>query len=242
MRPFLIQSVNNHEAVTLAFEVDGARLNCLGEEGGIPNAIVQAFDPVRDISYELPEPLTVGELEEEARIHVPASLRKQIDRVLMPSTLGHKVLMQFVERLAPAISPLSALASPVVAAGGANAALLQADDSALTFVRRAGEEIEPFFAPFPLTQLLVMSPETRERVVPGFNASEVLVAGYDVDRIERFALDPLVTARRIAPADLAAICTFAESSNITEENLNRYTLAIGAAWVYATIQREGSLD
>ncbi len=239
MQRFIVHSITTQSALALAFEVHGERLICIGEADGIPDIIVQAFDPARDIFYRTPSPLTPEELEEESHIYVPKSLREQIDRRVLASTLGSSVLIQFVERLAPALSPLSAMRIVLEPLGSVNAALIETSNGGLCYVHRVGEVMDAHCSSHSLKDFLSLPPESREEVFPGFVASSVIFSGSDLDHFERHNLGEFVEARRISLADFAPLCDLTEiAARLVGENPYLYTLAIGAASVYATILRE----
>jgi hypothetical protein len=236
MTRFTIHSITGHGALGLSFELATGRLICLGEADAMPDAIVQAFDPRQDIFYSTPAPLTPHELEVESEIHVPPSLRDQIDRRLLASTLGASVLMQFTEKLAPAISPLSALTMLLEQIGSVNAALLEANNGGIVWAHRAAEHSECNIAAAALTELVNASTAERQKILADFGADTIVVSGSDVDHFEPFDFGDLTETRTIALADFAGICDFTEdASRHIGEAPHYFTLAIGAAAVYKTI-------
>lgn len=239
MQRFIVHSITTQSTLALAFEVHGERLICIGEADGIPDILVQAFDPTRDIFYRTPAPLTPDELEEESHIHVPKSLREQIDRRVLASTLGSSVLIQFVERLAPALSPLSAMRMVLEALDGVNATLLESNDGGLCYTHRVGEMMDAHCSSHSLKDFLSLPPQSREKVFPGFVAPDVIFSGSDLDHFERHNLGEFVEARRISLADFAPLCEFTESaSQLIGESPWLFTLAVGAASVYAAILQD----
>jgi hypothetical protein len=214
LQRFTVHSLTTHGALGLTFEIRGNSLICITESQGLPDIIVQAYDPEHDIAYRSPAPLTPGELEEESHIHIPASLRNQIDRRVLASTLGTQVLMQYTEKLAPAISPLAALRAVLEAIEGVNSAIVEANNAAFVTVHRAANSIEA-----------VLSSQK-----PDAPAEIILLSGSD--DIEQNDVEPVVT-KHISIEDFGNLCQFTEESlAIVAESPRHYTLAIGAARVY----------
>ncbi|MDP4200646.1 MAG: hypothetical protein Q8922_14640 [Bacteroidota bacterium] len=233
MLQYLVHSITTHSALALAFELHGERLLCTGERNGIPDLIVQAYDPAHDISYRVPQEVTSPELEEESQIHVPKSLREQIDRHVLSSTLGSTVLHQFVQRLAPAISPLSALRMVLEPLDGVNAALIEANNGGLSYLHRIGENTDAQLASSSLKSFIEEYAEERSRLSPRPDASSIILSGFDLDHFENFDSDESRNIRVISIEDFVPLCDFTEDAvRLVGETPHLYTLAIGAACVY----------
>jgi hypothetical protein len=227
------------ESVSLLFEIAEDRLIAVGEAQPPFDAIVQSFDPNRDIFYRAPERLTPEELAEEVDIHLPESLRQTLNSRVVPGMLDGLMLMQHIPSACPAIPPLAALEKMLRATGSVNSAILHADNGGILFVRNAGTELHAGASAHSLKAFLSLSEEEREHVLPDFHASEFLLSGYDLDHFQNFDLGQLSTSRRIAISDFTGLCEFtSEAATLVEMNPHLYTLAIGAAAIYAEIFNE----
>jgi len=161
------------------------------------------------------------------------------DRIAASSITG-LVLMQYVPAECHAISPLAALEEILRATGSVNSAILSADNGGLLFVRRSGADITAHASDHSLKTFLELSYDERENIFPDFHASEIILSGPDIDGFENFDLGgSLETGRRISISDFTSICDFADDAAIiVQMNPHLYTLAIGAAAVFAAIVSE----
>ena len=251
MSSFIIHSVTRREWSGLAFERDGMGLVCTGTGDGIPDVIVQAFDPDRDVFYSIPSPLSAGsplkgagELEEEVRVHFPDVLRQRANGRVFPSTLGGVVLMQDVDGEVPVLSPLASLAMILERTGSVNAAILQADNGGMMFLRRAGNAgingaLHAELSPRSLEEFIEIDEDARASYFPNFIADEIITSGSDIDHFTTLDIAPLTLARRISIEDFAALCQFTpDAMELVTAQPYRYTLAIGAAMLYDEILRQ----
>lgn len=214
MQRFTVHTLTAHGALGLSFEIRDGALVCHGESQGLPDIIVQAYDPLHDVAYASPSPLSPHELEEESHIHIPKSLRDQIDRRVLASSLGTQVLMQYTERLCPAISPLAALRALLEPIEGINAAIIEANNGAFAVVHRIANNVEAMFS----------------NELPEAPADLIVLSGSDDSASEY--VEPAVT-RRITIEDFGNFCQFTEDAfAVVAESARYYTLAIGAAAVY----------
>lgn len=241
MTSFTIEARSDALTVSLSCEAGDGRLIVLGMGQGIPDLVVQAFQPTRDIFYRLPEAtmpvaMTPEELVEEAAIHVPQPLHHVPQGRLVPSTQGGLVLMQYVHPAYPAISPLTALGEFLRLEADVNFGILQADNGGLLFIHRAGAEIYAYASAHSLKAFLDLPPGERNSHFPNLHADELLMSGGDLDHFENIDLGPISEARKISFTDFFPLCEFTpEAASLIGQNPHLYTLAIGAARAYAVI-------
>jgi hypothetical protein len=246
---FIIHVTTKHEWVGLAFERGNERLRCIGTGGGIPDIVVDAFDPKSDVFYRSPITLTPEELREEAIIHVPKVIREQVHRQIVSSQLGERILIQSVETERPAISPLAALDAVLEQTGSVNSAIVQADNGGLVFVKRSGESVlqerramQVFISPLSLKEFIELDSESRSIEFPDFIAEEIIISGSDLDHFRSFDFSPLIQSRRISIDDFSSFCDFADDTlKYVSEEPHRFTLAIGAAMIFDEILRESDV-
>jgi hypothetical protein len=222
----------------LVFRDEPDRLLALAAGEGVPDIVVQAYDAERDLFYRTSDAIIPDELEEEVRIHFPKPLIERIEGRPFASSVGDSILIQIVEAGVSAISPLTALAHVLEFSGAVNAAILQADNGGLLFVRRAGEKFTAHASAHSLFEFQALDVESRDKVFPDFTATEILLSGSDLDRSNDFEDDPLIVARRIRIEDFKGLVDFSEdAANVVSAQPHLYTLAIGAAAVYSEIRR-----
>ncbi len=238
MGSFIVHTRTAREWVGLAFREEGESIVALATGEGVPDIVVPAFDPEHDLFYQSPEALTPEELEEEIRIHFPRSLTESIEGGPIASILGTAVLIQTMTGESLAISPLAALKRVLEVSGTVNAAILQADNGGLLFVRRAGETFSAHTSAHSLFEFQDLDAKSRENVFPDFTASEILLSGSDLDGFNDFEDNPLIVARRILMEDFSGLVEYSdEAASVVSLAPHRYTLAIGAASVYYSIRR-----
>ncbi len=238
MASFSIQTRTLANQVGLAFENEGDVLVATQVAEKSADAIVQAFDPARDVCYWTPMPPTSTELEEELRIHFPNSFTSNLSGKAFASTVGRAILMQVVDSSTPAISPLSALRCVLEAIGTVNSAILQADNGGLLFVQRAGEDYIARKSVHSVAAFLNLTYEEREQIFPDFSAQEVILSGSDLGGMDVDLSDPLLLMRKIGVQDFVALADIAEDLFETVNTApHLYTLTIGAASIFAEIRR-----
>jgi hypothetical protein len=232
-------SQNESGAIALEFGIYGNQLTALGSANTSLDVIVQCFDPDRDIFYRISESLNPEELAEEVEIHVPLSLKQKLNGRIVSGTLHRLVLMQHIASACPAIPPLTVLQKILETVGSVNSAILQADRGGILFVYNGGKEFHAGASRHSLKEFINLSVKERERIFPDFHAFEIIMSGSDLDHFQNLDLGPLSTSRRITISDFAGICELtSESRERVELNPHLYTLAIGAAAVYAEILRK----
>jgi hypothetical protein len=237
----------NREWVGLTFERGNERLRCIGDGAGIPDIMVESFDPTRDLFYRAPATLTPEELSEEAVIHVPKIIREQGHRQIVPSQLGEIILIQSIETERPVIAPLAALAASLEQTGSVNTAIVQADNGGLIFVKRSGESslqerraMQAYISSHSLKEFIELDSESRAIEFPDFIAEEIIVSGSDLDHFSDFDFSPLIQSRRISMEDFSG-CDFTDDAlKLVSQEPHRFTLAIGAAVIFDEILRESS--
>ena len=235
---FTVQSRTVADRAELAFEIEGEALILSGVSEGTPDVVVQAYDPARDVFYSTPEPPSIEELGEELHIHFPESLAGKMEGKPMASMMGASVMMQVVEGPTPTISPLPALRRVLEGFGAVNSAILQCDNGGLLFVRRAGDEYTAHVSTHTISTFVNLTHDERGSIFPDFSAQEVILSGEDLDSLEFDLSDPLLLMRKIGIQDFVSLIDVTEDVfALVNTTPHRYTLAIGAAVVYAEIRR-----
>ena len=250
MSSFIVHITTNREWIGLAFERENERLRCIGNGEGIPDIVVNAFDPTRDLFYSAPATLTPEQLSEEAIIHVPKIIREQGHRQILTSQLGEVILIQSIETERPAISPIAALAAVLERTGSVNTAIIEANNGGLIFAKRSGESamlerraMQAYISSHSLKEFIDLDSESRPIEFPDFIAEEIIVSGSDLDHFKDFDFPPLIRSHRISSEDFSGCCDFSDDAlkHISEEP-HRFTLAIGAAMIFDEILRESSVS
>ena len=238
MGSFIVHTRTARDWIGLGFREEAESLIIIGAADGVPDILVPSYDPERDLFYRAPEAVTPEELEQELRIHFPKSFNTSVEGRPSGATIGDAVLIQSVNGDSLPISPLTSLRQVLESAGTVNAAILQADNGGLLFVRRAGENFTAHASAHSLAAFLEMDAAARDEVFPDFTASELLISGSDLDHFTEFPSDRLTVARPIGLQDFDGLVTYSDEA-VSAVSLapHLYTLAIGAGSVYSSIRR-----